>query len=361
MKLINLNLKTNSYPIIFSRDCKDLTAYLKKYLPYRKIFFISDTNVSKLYLKKIIRLCKREKFCVYSYVFKAGEKQKNMETLVKLYDYALNIGIDRQFAVAALGGGVVGDTAGFFSSTYMRGLKFIQIPTTLLAMVDSSVGGKTGVNIKNGKNIAGTFYQPQFVFINMRFLRTLDPKQLKNGMAEVIKYAVSFDKRFFIKLNLMFQKATITERDFEYIIFKCCKFKADIVEKDEKEISGVRELLNFGHTFAHALETATNYKLFLHGEAVAVGILFAAMLSYKLKFCNLDTKRQIENILLNAGFCGKLNKKTDPVQLLNFMKKDKKSVSKKIKFVLPKTIGAVCPKMEVGDKIVLETIEEILQ
>ncbi|MFA7074876.1 MAG: 3-dehydroquinate synthase [Endomicrobiaceae bacterium] len=359
MKSIKLSLKLNSYPVIFSETAADLIKCCNKYLPSRKVFVVSDTNVAKNYLKKVEKTFRDEKFQVFSYVFKAGEEQKNIDTLAKLYNYALSVGIDRKFTVIALGGGVVGDTAGFFASTYMRGINLVQMPTSLLAMVDSSVGGKTGVNIENGKNIAGTFYQPKFVFINIQFLKSLDPKHIKNGMAEVIKYAVSFDQKFFDKLNTILKKSIITEKDFKDIIYKCCKFKAEIVQKDEKEVKGTRELLNFGHTFAHALETITKYKQFLHGEAVAVGILFASVLSEKIKFCNSETKYRIEEILTNAGFCLNINRKLNRVVLLSLMKKDKKSVSQIIKFVLPKKIGEICSGIEADDKIILKTIEEI--
>jgi len=359
MKSIKLNLKSNSYPVIFSDNNEDLVSCCKRYLPNRKIFFISDTNVAKVYLKEIEKIFRNEGFEIFSYVFKAGEEQKNIKTLTDLYNYALSIGIDRKFTVLALGGGVVGDTAGFFASTYMRGIKIIQVPTSLLAMVDSSVGGKTGVNVEKGKNIAGTFYQPKFVFINIQFLKSLSPEHIKNGMAEIIKYAVSFDEKFFGRLDLILKKSIITEQDFKEIIYKCCKFKADIVQKDEKEVSGVRELLNFGHTFAHALETITKYKYFLHGEAVAVGILFAAMLAEKIKFCDSSTKQKIEEILSNAGFDHKISGKLNRNMLLNLMKKDKKSVSRIIRFVLPKKIGQICSGIEVDDKIILKTIGEI--
>jgi len=361
MKNIILNLENKSYPIVFSEDFKILTACFKKYLSNRKIFFISDSNVSKLYIKQLENLCVKENFTVFSYAFKAGEENKNLNTLAKIYNYALSCGIDRQYAVAALGGGVVGDTAGLFASTYMRGLKLIQIPTTLLAMVDSSIGGKTGVNIENGKNIVGTFYQPQFVFINVLFLKTLESKQLRNAMAEIIKYAVSFDEKFFNELNLILNKSIITEKDFKKIIYQCCKFKADIVCKDEKEVTGIRELLNFGHTFGHALETVTKYGKFLHGEAVALGILFAARLSEKIKFCNSQTREKIEKIIFDSGFNMKIDKKINPKKILGLMQNDKKSVSKKIKFVLPKKIGQIFSRIEVDDKIVLSAIKEMLK
>ncbi|MBQ3834277.1 MAG: 3-dehydroquinate synthase [Elusimicrobia bacterium] len=362
MKSINLKLKNNPYPIIFSNNDKDLIKSFKSFVPEKKVFVISDSNVAPLYLKKIEGFLKKEKFIVQAYVFKAGEQSKNLKTLSDIYNYALKVGVDRKFTVVALGGGVVGDTAGFFAATYMRGIKLVQVPTSLLAMVDSSVGGKTGVNVEGGKNIAGAFYQPKFVYINTDFLKTLDCQNIKNGMGEIVKYAVTFSKDFYNKLNKIFDKAVVTQKDFDEIVYQCCKFKADIVKRDEKEVSGVRELLNFGHTFAHALETITEYKKFFHGEAVAIGMLFVANLAEKIKFCTEKTKNEIYKIVENAGFCAKLGlKKTDTKKLLELMKKDKKSISKTVRFVLPKQTGKAVFGVEIKDNIILKTIEDFLK
>ncbi len=362
MKTVKVKLKNNPYSIIFSNNNEDLIKSFNSFIPAKKVFFISDSNVAPLYLKKLSDILKKEKFEVHSYVFKAGEQSKNLKTLSDIYNYALGIGIDRKFTVAALGGGVVGDTAGFFAATYMRGIKLVQIPTSLLAMVDSSIGGKTGVNIEGGKNIAGAFYQPQFVYINSDFLRTLDCQNIKNGMGEVVKYAITFSYDFFKKLNKIFENSIVEQNDFDEIIYECCKFKANIVEKDEKEVSGVRELLNFGHTFAHALETITKYKKFFHGEAVAIGILFAANLAVKINFCTEKTKEEIYQTVINAGFKSKTGLKTkDAKKILELMKKDKKSISKTIRFVLPKQTGKAVFGIEVKDSIILKTIEEFLK
>lgn len=361
MKIINIKLNTNSYPIIFSNDYSNLLYCLKKYLPNKKIFFISDSNVSKIYLNNLINILKKENFKIEKIVFDAGEKSKNIKTLINIYNYALKVGIDRKTTVVALGGGVVGDVAGFFASTFMRGINFVQIPTTLLAMVDSSIGGKTGVNLEEGKNIIGTFYQPKFVYINSNFLKTLEISHIKNGMGEVIKYAIAFSPKFFNSLNLLPEKSTFTINDFDDIIYKCCKFKSKIVEEDEKEKKGIRELLNLGHTFGHALETTTKYKKFLHGEAVALGILFVAKLANKIKFCDTDTKNNIEQIISNSGFDTKVNLKIDAKKILLLMKKDKKSVSKNIRFVLPQKIGKAIPNMEIDDKIILEVIKDFIK
>ena len=361
MKFVDIKLKNNPYKIIFSNNYIDLLNSFKKYLPQRKVFFVSDTNVSKIYLKEILSILKKENFIVESFVFEAGEQSKNINTLINMYNYALKVGIDRKFTVVALGGGVVGDVSGLFASTYMRGLDFIQIPTSLLAMVDSSIGGKTGIDLEKGKNIVGTFYQPKFVYVNSKFLETLKPEHIKNGMAEVIKYAITFSSKFFNELNLILNKSIINKQDFDKIIYESCKFKAKIVEEDEKEKKGVRELLNFGHTFGHALETITKYKKFLHGEAVVIGMLFVCELAYKIKFCNEITKNKIHEIIVNAGFDDKIKLKVDANALLDIMKKDKKSVSKKIRFVLAKTIGKADSGIEVDDKIILKTIKDFIK
>jgi 3-dehydroquinate synthase len=361
MKFINIKLKNNPYKIIFSNNNKDLLNTFKKYLPNRKVFFVSDTNVSKIYLKEIVASLKKENFTVENFVFKAGEQSKNINTLTSIYNYALKVGIDRKFAVAALGGGVVGDVSGLFASTYMRGLDFIQIPTSLLAMVDSSIGGKTGIDLKMGKNVVGTFYQPKFVYVNSKFLETLKPEHIKNGMGEVIKYAITFSSKFFKELNTILNKSIINKQDFDKLIYESCKFKAKIVEEDEKEKKGVRELLNFGHTFGHALETVTGYKKFLHGEAVVTGMLFVAQLANKIRFCDDITVKNIKEIISNSGFNENINLKINADKLLELMKKDKKSVSKKIRFVLPEKIGKAVSGIEIDDKIILETIKDFIK
>jgi len=360
IKNIRVDLKNNSYPIILSDAYKDSLPFFKKHVPNRKILVISDSNVAKLYLKTFEKFMKENKFTLFSFVFSAGEKQKNLKTLEDIYAFALSVGIDRQYTVVALGGGVVGDTAGFFAATYMRGLKLIQFPTTLLAMVDSSIGGKTGVNIKTGKNIVGAFYQPKFVFINTDFLKTLPASHIKNGMAEVIKYAISFDKNFFDYLLEIFNKGLLSNKDFSYIIYKCCGYKATVVSKDEKERLGIRDFLNFGHTFAHALETVTKYKKYLHGEAVAMGMLFIAKLAVNINFITSKTEQKICEIIEAAGFY-KPEFNFDVNVFLSLMKKDKKNVSKKIKFVLPKNIGTVVSRQEVDEKTVLKTLKEFFK
>ncbi len=279
MKQIIVNLKIKKYDIIISQSENDFFTALEKAVKTNTLFVITDKNVEKFHLKYFTDLLKQKGFNVKAAVISAGEIGKSIKSLSFLYDKALEDGIDRKSCAIAFGGGVVGDVAGFFAATYMRGINYIQVPTTLLAMTDSSIGGKTAVNIKGGKNIAGVFYQPDLVWINSTFLSTLTERHIKNGIAEIIKYAFTFDKKFYDYLSDTMGNGTILPKNFDYIIYQSCSYKARVVEKDEKEATGLRAVLNFGHTFAHALETATKYKKFLHGEAVAIGMLFAIKLS----------------------------------------------------------------------------------
>ena len=353
---LKVNLGSNSYNIVFSERERDFLLSFKKSVKSQSIFIITDKNVAALYLKRFSTLLESAGFICKSAVIEPGEKGKNLKSLSGLYDSALRCGIDRKSCAVALGGGVVGDVAGFFAATYMRGIRFVQVPTTLLAMTDSSVGGKTAVNTSGGKNIAGVFYQPALVWINPSFIATLPSRHIKNGIAEVIKYSLTFDKKFYVYLSDVFAGGFISAEYFNYIIHKSCSYKSAVVEKDEKETKGLREILNFGHTLAHALETYTEYKKFLHGEAVAAGMLFAAKLSYELKFCSSDTYNKIRIILSEAGFLFDFSG-MDHVKLVDLMTKDKKSVDGKIRFVLLKDIGKpVC-----GVTVAAKKIEKILK
>ncbi|MCL2389891.1 MAG: 3-dehydroquinate synthase [Endomicrobia bacterium] len=358
MPRFKIRLKQNPYNILISGNAEEFFKSLKKIISGKNLFVVTDLNVAKLHLKRFFSLLRAKGFNVKTAVIKAGERGKSLKSLSFLYDKALRDGIDRKSCVIAFGGGVVGDIAGFFASTYMRGIRYVQVPTTLLAMSDSSVGGKTAVNTSGGKNIAGTFYQPSFVWINSRFLATLEQRHIKNGIAEIIKYAFIFDKNFYDYINGLFEKGFITSRDFDYMVYKSCRYKADIVEKDEKETKGLREVLNFGHTFAHALETYTGYKRFLHGEAVAAGMLFAARLSASLKLCRKEVYTRVLKLLETAGFVFDV-KGLNAAKLLELMKKDKKSINGKIKFVLLKDIGKTATGYYVKDSKVKQELEKL--
>jgi 3-dehydroquinate synthase len=347
----------NSYNIIISNKQKKMIELFKKLDGVKTIFIVTDDNVAPLYLDELKGTLSAAGFNVLEAVIRAGEGSKNLRTLGKLYDIAVKKGIDRKACIVAFGGGVVGDIAGFFASTFMRGLKFVQVPTTLLAMADSSVGGKTGVNTDFAKNIAGTFYQPCFVFVNTDYLKTLPERQIKNGLSEITKYAFSLDRHFLSWLTRNFKKKDISKIDFEYAVYKACSFKSKIVAKDEYDKKGIREVLNFGHTLAHALETYFNYKKYLHGEAVAKGMVFAGMLSdiiYKRKDLQKTIVQTLKYIYSDIDEPLKINAK----KTLDIMRTDKKNFNAKIRFVLLENIGKYKTGCAVDEKIIMECLSE---
>lgn len=280
------------------------------------------------------------------FILKDGEQEKNYKNYLKILDFALKKDLKREDAIIAIGGGVVGDLGGFAASTYMRGIKYIQIPTTLLACTDSSVGGKTAINTKYGKNLVGTFYQPDEVFINVNFLKTLDDKQYKSGLGEVLKYAF-IEKSCLCEeeQNLMnflsendqkiLNKDILTLRE---LVEKCIKLKISVVNKDEKE-NGLRRILNYGHTYAHALENITRYKKYTHGESVAYGILYALNLAYKMGKIDKEYKFLCEDILSKYGF--NQIPKYDNSKIIKIMEKDKKAINEGIYYILPDNYSSV--------------------
>ena len=275
------------------------------------------------------------------FVLKDGEKEKNYKNYLKIINRALELGLTRKDVMVALGGGVVGDITGFAASTYMRGIDYIQVPTTLLSAVDSSVGGKTAIDLDEAKNIIGTFYQPKAVFININFLNTLDKRQFLSGLGEVLKYAFieencDYDSALYLfefltlACEKILQKEPITIiRMIEY----CLNLKTAVVNQDEKE-SGLRKVLNFGHTFAHALETITKYKKYTHGEAVVYGMFFILNWAYKKEFITYSYYRLSIELLEKYGF-KPLDKDFLPDKIFSIMKKDKKAVGDNITFIVP--------------------------
>jgi len=277
METLNVELKERSYPIFIGTGILGQAELIRPYIHGRQVMIVTNETIAPLYLE----LCKAalNDFQVESVILPDGEQYKNLDTLNSIFDALLTHRFNRHATLIALGGGVIGDITGFAASAYQRGIPFIQIPTTLLAQVDSSVGGKTAVNHPLGKNMIGAFYQPQCVIADIKTLNTLEDRQLKSGIAEVIKYGLINDPEFFSWLETNMDK--LLQRDHEaltYAIKRSCQDKADIVSMDETE-QGVRALLNLGHTFGHAIETGMGYGQWLHGEGVAAGICMAAHLS----------------------------------------------------------------------------------
>lgn len=336
MTEILVETSDKSYPIfIDSQPIENLKKQVFEHTKANKILVVISKKVDRLYGKKL-RFKNSVKF-----VLKDGEKEKNLKNYQKILNFALKNKLERKDAIIAIGGGVVGDIAGFVASTYLRGIDFIQIPTTLLACVDSSVGGKTAVNTDFGKNLVGTFYQPKAVFCNLNFLKTLDERQFKTGLAEIVKYAfiqancpLEMDFSFFDFLQGNAEKLLARDEEVLAQIIKIClELKSAVVKHDEKE-QGLRKILNFGHTYAHALEKITNYKKYTHGEAVAVGIIFALKLAYEKEL--ITKKYKDESIKLvekyNLAIEAPIFK---PEKILEAMKSDKKVKNGQINFVLP--------------------------
>jgi len=303
---------------------------------------ITDSNVGPLFadaLCESFAALEDTRLDVLS--FTAGEASKNIDSMQRLWGQMLEIGVDRGTVVIALGGGVVGDMAGFAAATFTRGLPFVQIPTTLLADVDSSVGGKVGVNLPGGKNMVGAFWQPQGVLIDTDLLASLPDREYKAGLAEVVKYGVILDEAFFAYLEGCV--APLLARDpvvLRQVISRCCQLKAEVVVADEREETGVRAVLNYGHTFCHALETVTEYRRFLHGEAVSLGMLCASRLAEDLGRVDRRVTARQSDLLQAIGLPIEVPR-LDADALTAAMLKDKKTRHGKLRFVLPTCIGHV--------------------
>ncbi|MBI9021267.1 MAG: 3-dehydroquinate synthase, partial [Verrucomicrobia bacterium] len=309
---VTVDLGDRSYPIRIGSGILETLGEACKAVGLKgRCLIVSDENVAPLYADKIFQSLEKAGFIPTLEVLPAGEPTKCHEQLVRLYSKAAELGLDRGHFMVALGGGVVGDLTGFAAASWLRGIRFVQVPTTLLSMVDSSVGGKTGINIPAGKNLVGAFHQPELVLIDLKTLETLPERQFAAGMAEVVKYGVIWDEELFQTLEVgsssghsFFQalenKKGAGSACLEKIISRCCEIKAEVVRQDERE-GGLRGILNFGHTLAHAIENVAGYGEFLHGEAVAIGMVYAARLSSKLKGLSVEESARIEKLLAILG------------------------------------------------------------
>ncbi len=324
-----------SYPIFIEQNAANrIPAWLKKNKIGNKFCVITDSKVKRLYGNSFLRFLKKNGIECDIISFPDGEKSKNLKTIEKLAEEMVKKGFDRSNAIIALGGGVVGDMAGFLSSIYMRGINYIQIPTTLLAMVDSSIGGKTGVDLKSGKNLIGTFTQPKAVFVDPDYLDTLPIKQIRNGLAEVIKYGVIKDKKLFEFIEENSEKIlNLNKKSLNKIIEQSLRIKKQIVEKDEKE-QGIRIILNYGHSYGHAIEKMTNFKL-LHGYAISIGMVLENKIAVEKDVLKPEDAKRIKDLLSKVGLPIVTLKK--PTK--NDLKSDKKKSGKYLNLVLPEKIG----------------------
>ena len=352
MSLIKLKVKTGNqkYPIIIgSNILNKLPKILKENLVnFNQCLVVVDKNIPKKLVNDVLNSLPKKKIVIH--YFNANEKNKNQKSVDKILSILLSKNFNRNDCLISVGGGITGDTSGFAASIFKRGLKFVNIPTTLLSQVDSSIGGKTGINNKYGKNLIGAFYQPSLVISDIKFLNSLPKRELTCGYGEILKHALIADKRFFLFLDKNISKIFSLKSPFiEKAIYKSCTIKKKVIETDEKEFS-VRKILNFGHTFAHAFEATLGYsKKLNHGEAVILGIKTAIKFSLLNKILNINEFKLIENHLSKLNFPIDVNKffsKNNLYKILSFMKKDKKNNTKKINLVLLKKIGSPVYKLQ---------------
>jgi len=343
MHIVKVDLGERSYDITVGVSLGQAGAELEGLGFGRKMAVVTNPSVKQLYGQRVVESLKAAGFLVMSIEIPDGEKFKTIDWANSIYTALLINSFDRKSALIALGGGVIGDITGFAAATFMRGVPFVQIPTTLLAMVDSSVGGKTGVNHPLGKNMIGAFYQPRKVIMDLDVLRSLPKEEFLAGMAEVIKYGVIRDASFFDYLENNREKILALDPDMlEYIVLRSCEIKAEVVSRDERE-EGLRAILNFGHTVAHAIETAENYTM-RHGHAVAIGMVFAAKLAHKTGLCDGTVPERVEKLLAFYGLpvdLSALSRKPTAAELMDAIQVDKKAEGGKVKFIMPTKIGEV--------------------
>jgi 3-dehydroquinate synthase len=358
MKTINIDLGDRSYPIYVGEQLIGNPTILHDHIHTKNVVIVTNTTVAPLYLDTVTKALGDDKN-ILPIILPDGEQYKNMETLNIIYEALLKNKCDREVMLIALGGGVIGDITGFAAASFMRGVKFIQMPTTLLSQVDSSVGGKTGINHALGKNMIGAFYQPQCVIADVRLLKTLPERELSAGLAEVIKYGLIRDAAFFAWLEKTMP--SLINKDPSTLIeavIRSCENKADVVAQDEFESSkGIRATLNLGHTFGHAIEHAMGYGNWLHGEAVAVGMVMAAFLSQELGWLKPDEFDRTKQLIADANL--PINPPDIPLdQFMGLMQSDKKSQGGHIHLILQKTIGDAILTSDYAEAALHKTLQQ---
>lgn len=333
---VHLNLQQNSYDIVIEKGLfHHIAEEIGKLFSGKKVFVLTDTNVGPLYLAPLLEQLKGAGYETGSLILPAGEATKNIRSLPEVYAAMLDAGLTRKDLAVTLGGGVVGDLGGFAASTYLRGIPFVQIPTSLLAQVDSSVGGKVAVDLEQGKNLVGSFYQPRGVLIDPLVLNSLPDHFYRDGMAEVIKYGCIFDRAFFELLNGLTNREQVMER-MEEIVARCCDLKRQVVERDERD-QGERMLLNFGHTLGHAVEKYQNFAGNSHGEAVAMGMYAITQKSERLGLTDPGAAQAIREILERYGL--PLSAGLPAAQAMDAIRRDKKNLGGRMQAVLLRRIG----------------------
>jgi 3-dehydroquinate synthase len=352
---LNVDLGDRSYPITIGQALLGEKTVVAAKIPGKRVAVVTNTVVAPLYLDQLTQTLVAAGKQVTHIVLPDGEEEKNWGSLMKVFDVLLAEKCDRKTTLVALGGGVIGDLTGFAAAAYMRGVPFVQVPTTLLSQVDSSVGGKTGINHPLGKNMIGAFYQPQAVIADISTLNTLPPRELSAGLSEVIKHGAIIDAPFFDWIEANIDKLVQKNADaLAYAIKRSCEIKSDVVRQDERE-GGLRAILNFGHTFGHAIEAGMGYGVWLHGEAVGCGMVMAADLSHRLGFIDEVTKARITTVVKAAGL-PTIAPDLGIERWLELMEVDKKNEGGQIKFILLKPLGTSVI-MPVPQELLLQTLK----
>ncbi len=357
MEKLFVDLGKNSYDILFTDSFDGLAGAMEDIGAPKKLLIVTDSNVEKLYACEVDEILKESGYDSAVYSFTAGEENKGTDAILGICGACIEHEMDRKSMIVALGGGVVGDMAGFAAAIFMRGIDFVQVPTTLLSQSDSSVGGKTGIDFMESKNVLGAFHQPRLVYINVSTLKTLPKEQFVSGMGEVIKHGIIRESGFFdyLENNISLIKTLDSETLIKMDRINC-SIKADVVMHDERE-TGLRAILNFGHTIGHAVESAYDFKM-THGECVGIGMIGASYIAYKRGMIDEGVLNRIENILEMYGFKTRV-RLPERETVLGFMHKDKKKIAGKLKFVLPTRIGDVMQTTDVRGEEIYSALEYI--
>lgn len=359
MRTVDVSLGERSYRIRVGRGLlATLGEHCQQLGAARRCALICDQRLARRYGKVAAESMRDSGFDASIITVPGGEPSKSLKVVQSCYDQLAACRIERQSLIVAVGGGVIGDLAGFVAATYLRGVPFVQVPTTLLAQVDSSVGGKVGVNLKAGKNLVGAFHQPRLVLCDLDVLQTLPRRELRAGLAEVIKYGIIYDAAFFSKVEQ--QLSALLELKggiIEDVVARCCQIKAEVVSQDETE-GGLRQILNFGHTIGHAIEAISKYGKYLHGEAITIGQVAAARLSHEVLGCSEKDVRRVRELFRNAGLpTGIRLKRARSKRLMAAMQLDKKVSGGEVRFVLMERIG----KVRGGQKVPLDLVQKVLR
>ena len=353
---LQVNADSRSYPILFSEDVLSNPETFKPYIQGDKVLIVSNTTVAPLYMDKIKLALSSLDVSIFVAILPDGEEYKSLQSISHIWDKCMEARLDRKSTLIALGGGVIGDITGFAAASFVRGIPFIQVPTTLLSVVDSSVGGKTAINHPMGKNMIGAFYQPHAVIVDSQVLKTLDDRQLSAGIAEVIKYGIIRDWNFFEWCEMNIEKLKARDVDAtKYAMIKSCQHKADIVAQDEKE-SGLRATLNLGHTFGHAIEASMGYGEWLHGEAIAAGMVMACEMSVRLGWISNDITQRVEKVLAKALLPIRPPPTMNLEKFMTYMSVDKKVEAGVLRLILLKDPGHAVLTADFPEDILFDTI-----